>query len=262
MSAAATSSDRSIALLDFSKLRVVNDWIASAATPIQALHDGMLRFRYAISKLAAIAWGFEDAEDGQDSIPVAGGDGDAEEFIDLAQVGDGFHVAAVFTEEERVFGGDDAHEPWTGGGQRAWDGREVGARLGEDAYEADDVWAGLGGGKRIVVFHAEQTAGLAEGYGGLEGELAEESGAEFFRWTGLANDEGARGAHVDDSVGAQFFGEKARAKGSVAANVDASKESDQSHGGIVEKAGRLCQAFGLTICAQRVGGESPIVDQF
>lgn len=96
----------------------------------------------------------QDPADGEDGVPIPRGDGYAEQFVDLAQVGDGFHVAAVFGEEEAVLRGDHAHEPWTAGRQRTGNGRETGAGLGEDAYEADDIRAGWCGCEPMVRFQA------------------------------------------------------------------------------------------------------------
>jgi hypothetical protein len=52
----------------------------------------------------------------------------------------------------------------------------------------------------------------------------------------VTDDERARRAHIDDVVVAHFPRENARAERPMSANIDASQESNESHGGIIMSA--------------------------
>ena len=94
----------------------------NGSTPHQ---NYMLPFAQAISQLASSGtfrphskrWlsratrVLQNAHDGGDCVPVARCCGGAVELVDLAEVADGFHMAAVHAEDELAFAGQYTHEP-------------------------------------------------------------------------------------------------------------------------------------------------------
>jgi hypothetical protein len=58
---------------------------------------------------------FQDPHDGDDGVPVSCCCRDAEEFVNLAEIADGFHVAAIDSEDELAVGADHTHEPLSAG---------------------------------------------------------------------------------------------------------------------------------------------------
>jgi hypothetical protein len=182
---------------------------------------------------------FQDADDGGDRVPVACGRGAGEEFVDASEIADGLHVTAVDAEDELALRGEDADEPVTLRRKADREGCVDSSGFGEDADEADRTfilrrWFG---GEGILVFEAEKIVAVAEDDFGFEGQGAEQGGAEFRLGAGLADDESAGSADIHDVVFAKFLREKAWAKGSVPANIDAAKEDDESHKGDYEGRG-------------------------
>lgn len=85
----------------------------------------------------------------------------------------------------------------------------------------------------MIGFEAEQVAAAADYDVRVERQLAEQRGAEFCAGARFADDESAGGADVHDVEFAELLGEQRGAESSVTAHVNAAKEDDESHGGIM-----------------------------
>ena len=85
------------------------------------------------------------------------------------------------------------------------------------------------GAKGILCYQANEITCLANSDFGFEGEVALQCCQEPCSWSGLPNYEGTCSADADEIVVSQFESEESRAKGSVTADIDASKEDDEGH---------------------------------
>lgn len=174
---------------------------------------------------------FQDLHDCLDGVPIPGGDFGAEEFVYAAEVGDGFHVAAVFATNEASAVAEESDEPlvlW-----RECDGHGGPKTAGGGQYgdEADDARARRRGRKGIVAHEGDEIAAFADGDIGGEAEPVEQGGAKLCYGTGLPDDEGSGGADVYDIVVLQFADEEAGAEGAVSADIHASQKNDDGHKG-------------------------------
>ena len=144
-------------------------------------------------------------------------------------------MTTVHSEDETVFLRDNSHEPLPAWRKCDWKGSPDAAGFRQDAYESNGIRARRLSSKRILRLQADKIAAVAEHDVRFEGQLPEQLSSERCPRPRLANDKGARRTHIHDIMVAQFSGEDARAKRSVSANIDASEEDDESHGGIIKK---------------------------
>ena len=182
---------------------------------------------------AFLSFVFQNPHDGHDGVPVSRRRGHAEQFVELAQVADRFHVPAVHSEDESLLRCDDAQEPFAvarkADGQRSLNA----AGFGEDAHEANDVGACRLTCKRILQLQAQEIAAVAERHFRCERQLPEQVSAELCARSNLANDKRAGGTDVHNIVRAQFSGEDAGATRPMAADIDAAQENNESHAEII-----------------------------
>jgi hypothetical protein len=64
----------------------------------------------AFAALPQVAVDLQDSQDGSDRVPVPCRGGRAVEFVDLAEVADGLHVAPVHAKHELAFGRHQPHQ--------------------------------------------------------------------------------------------------------------------------------------------------------
>lgn len=97
--------------------------------------------------------------------------------------------------------------------------------------------------KRMLGFQAEKIAALAQHDFRFERQLPEQCGTEPRPRSRFANHKRAGSTHVHDIELAQFPCQDARAKRPVSADIDTSKEDNESHTGIMNgNAGRATAA--------------------
>ena len=142
----------------------------------------------------------------------------------------GLHVAAVHSEDEPAFRGDDPDEPLT---LRRKADRQRGSSstaFRQNADESNDISAFRLRAERVFRFEPEQVACVTEHDFRIGWELALQSGAKRrLRSAGFAHDEGARGADIDDAVVVQLACEDARTEPPVSADVHAPQKNDERH---------------------------------
>src|SRR5204863_7285967 len=85
---------------------------------------------------------FEHIDDLLNYIPITVCRGNAEQLLELAQVTDRFHFAAVNAKDETALNRDDLSEPVGGGGQAKWKRRRLAERFVHHVHESREVRAG------------------------------------------------------------------------------------------------------------------------
>src|SRR6476646_9862553 len=84
----------------------------------------------------------DDADDRLDRAPTACRHRRADEFVDLAEIADRLHVAAILAEEEGMVHREDPDEPLSALRQLKRQRSVAPARFGQHADESDDVTTG------------------------------------------------------------------------------------------------------------------------
>src|SRR5208282_1070160 len=172
--------------------------------------------------------------DGDYGVPIPCRRPHTEQFVDLPKIADRFHVATVHSEDESLFRRNNSHEPLSAWRKRAWNGSQAAVGFREDAHESNNIGAWRLGCKGIFHLHADKVATVAEHHFRLEWQLPEQFSTELCSKSGFSNDEGACRTDIHDTIVAQFFGEDARTKRPVSANIDSSEENNESHSEIIE----------------------------
>src|SRR5437899_12268692 len=85
---------------------------------------------------------FEHIDDLLNYIPITVCRGNAEQLLELAQVTDCLHFAAVNAENETALNRDDLSEPVGVGGQTDWQRRRFAKRFVHHVHEPCEVWPG------------------------------------------------------------------------------------------------------------------------
>ena len=170
---------------------------------------------------------FQNLHDGDYGVPIPCRGSDTEQFVDLPKIADRFHVATVHSEDKSLF-------PFPARRQCAWNGSQAAAGFRQDAHESNHIGAWRFGCKRIFHLHADKIATVAEHHFRLEWQLPEKCSTKLGSKSGFSNDEGACRADIHDTIIAQLFGEDARTKRPVSANIYSSEENNESHSGIIE----------------------------
>ena len=120
-------------------------------------------------------------------------------------------------------------------GARSCQVRTDAARFRQDAHESNNIRGGRLCCKRILRLQPHKISAIAQHHLRFEWQLSAQSSPELCSGSRFTNDKRARGPHIDDIMVAHFSCEDARAKSPVSANIDASDESDESHGRIIKK---------------------------
>src|SRR5262249_4805532 len=91
------------------------------------------------SRVGALA--FQNPHDCKYCVPIPRRRRYTEQFVDLAEIADSFHVTAVHSEDELVFRTDKPHEPLPVWRKCDWKGRPDAAWFRQDAHESNDIRA-------------------------------------------------------------------------------------------------------------------------
>src|ERR1700690_2555603 len=173
--------------------------------------------------------GFQNPQHREYCVPTARCRRRPKEPVDLAEIANCFHAAAVHPIHETVLRANDSHKPLPTFGKSNRKRNSAASSLRQDAYKLNNICARWLSSKRIVHFQSNQITALAESDGCFKRQLPAQLGKELCAQPRFANDKRACGAHVHGIVDAQFFGEHARTKSPVSSYVDTPEENDQSH---------------------------------
>jgi hypothetical protein len=178
---------------------------------------------------------FQNPHDRTDCVPISCRGRHAEQFVDLAEIADRFHVTTVHSEDESAFRSDESHEPLATCRKRDWNGGPETAGFRQDADESNHVRACGLRCKRILHLQANKIAAVAEHNLRFKWQLPEQFSTELCSRSRFTNDKRAGGADIHDIKVIQFFGEDAWAKRSMSADIDTSEENNESHAQIIKK---------------------------
>jgi hypothetical protein len=173
--------------------------------------------------------GLENADDRFDRAPTARRHRRTDEFVDLAEVADRFHVAAILAEEEGMVHREDPYEPLSVSRQLKRRRSPAPARLGQHADESNDVTPRRSGSERSIGMSAQQLARVAGHDVRFERQRAAQGCVKFRSYSRITDDECPRGPDVHDAVALELFRQNARAKRAMPADVHPSKKDDQRH---------------------------------
>ncbi len=177
----------------------------------------------------------QNPHDRHDRVPIPRRRRHTEQFVDLPEVADRFHVTTVHTEDKSISHCEDSQKPLPVAWKCDRYGRPNAAILGQDAHESNNVRSYRLGPERILRLQADEITAIAEHKFRFERQLPEHFRAQLRSRSRLSNDQCACGADVDDIVSAQFPREDTWAKRPVSADIDPSQENNESHTEIITK---------------------------
>ncbi len=185
--------------------------------------------RVCISAAAFLSLIFQKPHDGKDGVPVACSCRHTEQLVDLAKIADRFHVATVDSEDESVFRRDNSHEPLFLGRKCDWQDSPEASGSRQDTHESNCIGARRFFSKRILRLQADEIATIAEHNLHLEWQPPKQFSTELCSRARAANDECSCGTDINDIVLAEFSCKDTGAKCPMSADVNTSKENDESH---------------------------------
>ena len=173
--------------------------------------------------------GFQNPQHGEYSVPTARCRRHPKQLIDLAQIANCFHLAAIHPYTRRLF------EPMIRTSHSPHSGRAIGREIprcpapdrmltnGTTSVRGGSVSNGLSISSRINSLPSQKTMVASKG------SFRRNSSRNFARNPGLRMTSVSCRADVHGVVDGEFFGEHAWTKSPVSSNVDTSQENDQSH---------------------------------
>src|SRR5439155_25913663 len=180
--------------------------------------------------IARLVLAFQDSHDRNDCVPAPCRRRRTEQFVDLAETADCFHVTTVHSEHESILRCHNSHEPLAAGRNSDWNGSRDAAGFRKDAHESNDIRAFGLGSKRVFDLHADEIACVAEHHFRFEWQLPEQFSTELCSRSRFTNDKRACATHIDDIKAPQLFCEEGWAKRPVSANIDTAEKNNERHG--------------------------------
>jgi len=171
----------------------------------------------------------QNPNDRKDRVPIARRRRCTEQFVQLAEVANRLHVAAIQSKDKSAPKRENSNVPLPAGRNCHWKLNSAVVGFRQDANEADNVRARGPSFERIVHLQVHKIAAWAEHNVRFEWQLTDQFCLELCSRPRFSDHKRARGPHVHNIVGAEFFDEHAWAKRPVAANVNAAKENNKSH---------------------------------
>jgi len=182
-----------------------------------------------IGKFGAARLGPQNPHDRNHRVPIPSRRWHAIQFVDLAEIADRFHVAAVHSEHKLPFARSHPHQPLSFGGKRDWERRPDTPGFRQDAHEPGNIRRWWLASKRVLLLQPHKVAAFTENNSRFKWQLAKQGSTELRSGSRFTNNEGPRSTHVHDIIAAQLSRKDAWAKRPVSANIDTPKEDNKGH---------------------------------